>query len=82
MTHLDRRSFLRAGMATMALAGVPALAACSGGSKGSAGSDTGPLRYPSWMATVTAGRLGLLPRLTYATRQRRGRTWIRSVSTS
>lgn len=51
MTHLDRRSFLRAGMATMALAGVPALAACSGGSKGSAGSDSGPLRYPSWMWT-------------------------------
>ncbi|MGA8116998.1 MAG: extracellular solute-binding protein [Actinocatenispora sp.] len=50
MSNVDRRSLLRAGLGLGALAGIPGLAACSGGSKGSGG-GSGPLRYPSWMWT-------------------------------
>ncbi len=50
MSQLSRRSLLRAGLGLGAVAGIPGLAACSGGSQGSGGAS-GPLRYPSWMWT-------------------------------
>lgn len=50
MSDLSRRSFLKTGVALGAVAGLPGLAACAGGSKGS-GDTSGPLRYPSWMWT-------------------------------